>query len=103
MWVFWVTNSETGGFKIVCLVLIILLHIFSAGKIRARVLICILFEYLMGVMGQVQVKPVPQHIPDPDWGSEHQGGGWVVCWQAYGLYLQGQSEEEWESLSLHLG
>lgn len=39
MWVFWVTNSETGGFKIVCLVLIILLHIFSAGKIRARVLL----------------------------------------------------------------
>lgn len=43
--------------------------------------------YLIAVMGQVEVEPVPEHIPDPDWGSEHQGGGWMVRWQADGLYL----------------
>lgn len=60
-----------------------------------------------GVLGvvllKVEVEPVSEHVTDSDRRSELERGSRMVLREANGVHLQGESEEEWVSLSLHLG
>lgn len=79
-----VTNSEIEGFKIVPVVVLFSHAISRLGNLRCEVhYVGFVYKFSKGMMNQVQVKPVPKH--DLDWECEHQGGGFMVFRQAYGI------------------
>ena len=65
---------------------------------------CLKMGFWFGmVLLKVEVEPVSEHVADSDRRGEHERGSRMVLWEANGIHLQGESEEEWVSLSLHLG